>query len=157
MKTYDMYTAGEKQKNDQQIPNGKQFRDRLLPAGNAAASIDTRVFLFSFAACLILAWTGQFERINMIFYSGIAFLVINAAVCATFAGVFDRYQGRVAWIMPFCLTAYGCSLVGEWKRSSVGREPIPVEFEYDAALPADSGAYAGAGQVSFTSEVQEES
>jgi hypothetical protein len=38
-----------------------------------------------------------------------AFLLINAAVCATFSGVFDRYQSRVAWLAALCATIYVCS------------------------------------------------
>jgi hypothetical protein len=52
----------------------------------------------------------------MLFYSAIAFLVINASICAAFAGVYDRYQSRVAWIPPFCLAAYVCSMARDWKR-----------------------------------------
>jgi Mg/Co/Ni transporter MgtE len=40
-----------------------------------------------------------------------AFLLINAAVCATFSGVFDRYQSRVAWLAALCATAFVCSWV----------------------------------------------
>lgn len=29
-------------------------------------------------------------------------VIVNAAVCGMIAGVFDRYQGRVAWLMLFC-------------------------------------------------------
>ena len=47
-----------------------------------------------------------------------AFLAINAAVCATFAGVFDRYQSRVAWLVPFCLMAYVCAGLKERQRES---------------------------------------
>ena len=35
------------------------------------------------------------------------------------AGVYDRYQSRVAWIMPLCLACYVCCLVKE-------RKPTPV-------------------------------
>lgn len=33
-------------------------------------------------------------------------IVANAAVCGAISGVFDRYQGRVAWILPFILLAW---------------------------------------------------
>lgn len=33
-------------------------------------------------------------------------VVANAAVCGIISGVFDRYQGRVAWILPFILLAW---------------------------------------------------
>jgi ABC-type bacteriocin/lantibiotic exporter with double-glycine peptidase domain len=59
--------------------------------------------------------TSRFARVNLFFYSAIVFLVINASICATFAGVYDRYQGRVAWIIPFSLTAYVGCFAWDWK------------------------------------------
>jgi len=93
--------------------NGKQFRGRLLPLVDAVAPFHSMVFWLSVFACLLFAWTGRFARMNTFFTSAIAFLIINAAVCGSFAGVFDRYQSRVAWIIPFCLTAYVSCFVKE--------------------------------------------
>lgn len=103
-------------RDSQAFLNARQNRDRLSALADASARIDTTAFWLSVATCLFLAWTGRFNRINMLFYSAIAFLVINASVCATFAGVYDRYQSRVAWILPFCLTAYVCCMARDWKR-----------------------------------------
>jgi len=108
---------------------GRQYRDHLTPAADASAALDTTVFWLSVATSLLLAWAGRFGRINLFFYAAAAFLLINAAVCATFAGVFDRYQGRVAWIMPFCLTAYVCCLAREWKNSEAKVLPEMEELE----------------------------
>ncbi len=99
--------------------NSKQSRGILLPLARFAAAIDTFFFWLSFAACLAFAWTGRFERVNVFVYSAFVFLFINAAACATLAAVFDRYQARVAWIIPFCLMAYICCLVSKWKRGVV--------------------------------------
>jgi hypothetical protein len=89
--------------------NGKQFRDRLLPLADALDPFHRLAFWISMVACLLFAWSGRFARMNAFFVSAIAFLVINAAVCGSMAGVFDRYQSRVAWTIPFCLSAYvGC-------------------------------------------------
>jgi hypothetical protein len=96
--------------------NGRQNRDRLILLANGSAAVDTPVFWLSVVACLAFAWTGRFGRINMFFYSAVTYLVINASICATFGGVYDRYQSRVAWILPFCLTAYICCLASDWKR-----------------------------------------
>jgi hypothetical protein len=123
----EIRTYGAREWNSQVIPlvypgdsqaflNGRQYHDRLNPMAAASGSADTTVFWLSVATCLFLAWTGRFGRINMFFYSAIAFLVINASICATFAGVYDRYQSRVAWILPFCLTAYVCCWAKAWKR-----------------------------------------
>jgi hypothetical protein len=95
--------------------NARQYGDRLIPLADASAVVDTTVFWLSLAICLFLAGTGRFRRLNMFFYSAIAYLLINAWICATFAGVYDRYQGRVAWIIPFCLTAYIGCLARDWK------------------------------------------
>ncbi|HYZ47712.1 MAG TPA: hypothetical protein VE567_02345, partial [Sphingomonas sp.] len=43
----------------------------------------------------------------------IAGVVLNAAVCGGLAGVFDRYQGRVAWLIPLIAM---CALI-LWRRA----------------------------------------
>ena len=96
--------------------NARQYHGRLNPLADASGSLDTAVFWLSAVICLYLAGTGRFGRINLFFYSAMAYLLVNAAVCATFAGVYDRYQSRVAWILPFCLTAYVYCMAREWKR-----------------------------------------
>jgi hypothetical protein len=122
----EIRTYGAREWNSQVIPrvfpgdwkafvNARQYRDRMTPLADGAAVVDTTVFWLSLAACLLLAGTGSFGRTNMFLYSAIAYLVINASVCATFAGVYDRYQSRVAWIIPFCLTAYLGCLARDWK------------------------------------------
>jgi len=100
----------------QAFSNGRQYRGRLNPLADAYGSVDTAVFWLSVLACVFLAWTGRFSRINLFFYSALAYLLINAAICATFAGVYDRYQSRVAWIPPLCLTAYVYCLARDWNR-----------------------------------------
>lgn len=97
--------------------NARLTRGRLVPLANAVATIDTVVFWLSAVTCLVLAWTKRIERLNQFLYSAIAFLVINAAICATLAGVYDRYQSRVAWLVPFCLMSYLCCLVRDRKRA----------------------------------------
>jgi hypothetical protein len=111
----------------QAFTNGREYRDRLTPLADDAAALDATVFWASVATCLLLARTGRFGRINLFFYSALAYLVINAAICATFAGVYARYQGRVAWILPLCLTAYVYCLARDWKRSEVMPEIEELE------------------------------
>ena len=103
----------------QALSNDRQFRGRLLPLADSVARIHNTIFWLSVVSCLLLARTGRFPRVNQLYYSALLFLLINAAICATFAGVYDRYQNRVAWIIPFCLTAYVSCLAREWKRSAV--------------------------------------
>jgi hypothetical protein len=98
-----------------EFQNTRQYRDRLLPIADAASAIDTTVFWLSFAGCLIFARTRRFPRINYFFAAAIVFLVINAAVCGALAGVYNRYESRVAWLVPFCFLADLCCLVKESK------------------------------------------
>jgi len=111
----------------QAFVNSREYRDRLIPLANAASTVDTGVFWLSLAICLLIARTGRFERVNAFFYSTIAYLLINATICATFAGVYDRYQSRVAWMIPFCLSAYIGCYVKDWKPWSVIEEVEELE------------------------------
>jgi hypothetical protein len=101
--------------------SSRQFGGRLLPLANAAAVVDTTIFWLSVVASLLFAWNGRFARMNKFLASAILFLVVNAAVCGALAGVYDRYQSRVEWLMPFCLTAYVCCPIAERKRG-IARE-----------------------------------
>ncbi|HEV7969120.1 MAG TPA: hypothetical protein VGP19_16190 [Candidatus Acidoferrales bacterium] len=95
--------------------NARQYRGRLTPLADASAALDTIVFWLSLVTCLLLAGTGRFARVNLFLFSAIAFLVMNATICASFAGVYDRYQSRVAWIIPYCLSAYIACRAKDWK------------------------------------------
>jgi hypothetical protein len=106
--------------------NTRQIQGRLLPLARVVAAIDTGIFWMSIAACLLFARTRRFPRIDNFFTAAIAFLVINAAVCGALAGVYNRYESRVAWLVPFCLAAYVCSWVGGRKRLFAGEDPISV-------------------------------
>ena len=86
----------------------RQFNDRLFPMSNGLTGIHIAIFWISAVACLALAWTGSFKRVNQLLGAAVAFLIINAAVCGALSGVYDRKQSRVAWIVPFCLIAYVC-------------------------------------------------
>ena len=86
--------------------NSKESRDQFVPWANAAATIDTVAFWLSLAICLAFVCFKAVGRLDHFFYAAMAFLLINAAVCATFSGVFDRYQSRVAWLAAFCATTY---------------------------------------------------
>jgi hypothetical protein len=123
----EIRTYGAREWNSEVIPqvfpgdwqaysNGRQSHDRLTPLADASGKVDTAVFWLSVAMCIYLVGTGRFGRINLFFYSAMTYLLINAAICATFAGVYDRYQSRVAWILPFCLTAYVYCMARDWKR-----------------------------------------
>jgi hypothetical protein len=108
--------------------SSRQSHDRLLPLANAAAVVDTTMFWLSVPACLLFVWTGRFARMNKFLGSAILFLMINAAVCGAMAGVYDRYGCRVAWLMPFCFTAYVCCLIAERKRGVVREDSGSLEL-----------------------------
>jgi hypothetical protein len=93
--------------------NSRQSRNRLFTLADAFAAIHTIIFWLSMAACLLFAWSRSFHRINSFLASAILFLIINAAVCGALAGVYDRYQSRVAWLIPLCLFANVCCFLGE--------------------------------------------
>ncbi|MBZ5644394.1 MAG: hypothetical protein LAO19_16685 [Acidobacteriia bacterium] len=90
----------------QAFSNSRLIRGRLVSLSSAVAAIDTIVVWLSAAACLILARKRRDVKLNRFFYAAIAFLAINAAICATLAGAYDRYQSRVAWLVPLCLAFY---------------------------------------------------
>jgi hypothetical protein len=106
----------------------RQSRDRLLPLANAAAVIDTTIFWLSVAACVLFAWNVRLARMNLFLAAAILFLVINAGVCGAMAGVYDRYGCRVAWLMPFCFTAYVCCWIAERKRAVVREDSGSLEL-----------------------------
>jgi hypothetical protein len=102
----------------------KQFSDRLFPLTDAMAPIHTAVFWFSVAVCPLFVMIGRFPRVNRLLAAAIAFLVINAAVCGSLSGAYDRYQSRAAWILPLCLISYICSVIWEWSSGALRKSAI---------------------------------
>jgi hypothetical protein len=91
--------------------NSRQLRGRLIVLADKAAVLHAAAFWLSLTMCLLFAWNNRMDRITSFLNWTIAFLVINAAVCATFSGVYDRYQSRVAWLIPFCCFSCICRLL----------------------------------------------
>jgi len=91
----------------------KLMQGRLVELTKILAGIDLAVFACSLIACVYLAFSRRDEKWNWFFGSAILFLFVNAAVCATFAGVYDRYQARVAWLIPLCLVVFVCRRVAD--------------------------------------------
>jgi hypothetical protein len=102
----------------------RQFNEHLYRLTEAVAPIHTAIFWSSVAGCLLFAWTGRFTRVNKFLVAAIAFLVFNAAVCGAVSEVFDRYQSRVAWLMPLCLIAYVCCLLRERNYGTVHADRV---------------------------------
>lgn len=105
--------------------NSRQSREILYDLLETAAPAHNATLWLSLAACLAIAWTDRFERVTNFLCLAVVFLLINAAVSAMSVGVYDRYQCRVAWIIPLCLTAYFGCWAKELKRSEV-LEAVPV-------------------------------
>jgi hypothetical protein len=49
-------------------------------------------------------------------------VIFNAAISGVLAGVFDRYQGRVAWLMPLAAMAG----VAAWREAAGRRDAAPT-------------------------------
>jgi hypothetical protein len=86
----------------------KLIQGRLIWPAKIVAVVDTGVFWLSAIACAAVALSHRDGKWVSFFYSGVLFLFLNAAVCATLAGVYDRYQSRVAWIVPLCFAIFVC-------------------------------------------------
>jgi len=91
----------------------KLIQGRLVQLAKIVAGVDTGVFWLSAIGCAVGAFRQRDDKWNPLFYSAITFLVLNAAFCATFAGVYDRYQARVVWIIPLCLAMFVCRRVAD--------------------------------------------
>jgi hypothetical protein len=90
--------------------NSKQALGRMNLVTKAAAIIGTVAFCLSVLACVLLARAKRAARVDQLFYWAIVFLVINAGICGSLVGAYDRYQSRVAWVIPLCLLSYTCCL-----------------------------------------------
>lgn len=99
--------------------NSKLIQGRLVSLTKVVAVVDSAAFWLGALACVVFAAKRRDEKWSWFFYSAVAYLFFNAAVCATFAGVYDRYQSRVAWIVPLCLATLICTRM----KPKVGQEP----------------------------------
>ncbi len=68
---------------------------------------------------VVLARREPTDQRILLLTGTVGFLVMNAALCAAASPVFDQYQGRVAWLLPFALV-----LAGGWtlERSPQARD-----------------------------------
>ena len=110
------------------LADSRLEQGRLIWPAKVAAVADTAAFWLSLLGCIFLARKRRDDKWNWFFYSALVYLGINAAVCATFAGVYDRYQSRVAWLIPLCLCVGICRVMQS--RKSVDRErSLEIEVE----------------------------
>lgn len=110
----------------QAFSTSRQSRGLMLPLAVVASKIDIAIFWLSLGGCVMFARTARFKQANEFFYAVIAFLAINAFVNATLAGVFDRYQSRVEWLVPLCLCMYLSCMARAQRGASAESAPVPI-------------------------------
>jgi hypothetical protein len=97
-----------------------------MPTRPAAAV--QRLTFFAAAAMLLAAFACprlrrnlEREQLYMLALLG-AGIVLNGAICGALSGPHDRYEARVAWLVPFCALTVGIAL---WQRRgrTVERHP----------------------------------
>ncbi len=65
------------------------------------------IVVFALATCLtVLLWPGPQEALYGMMRLTIIFLLLNAAITATFGTVVSRYEARVFWVLPFLATLH---------------------------------------------------
>lgn len=117
------------------MPAVRAYRESRIYQGSfpyaAVDGLMRGIYVGSFAAVVILGIAlarhrrlgrrGQpgFVPAALIILTG---LVGNAAVCALFSGVFDRYQGRVAWLMPLAAAALLAAWLDARRAEGPGRQ-----------------------------------
>ena len=79
---------------------GEPVRTTLLPAPEAGLHA---LLIVMAAAIALLGWRSQRRRGAYLIASVLFFLLTNALVCAFGSATHDRYQGRVAWLLPFAV------------------------------------------------------
>jgi hypothetical protein len=62
--------------------------------------------VFAIAAIVVgmLGWQRGDRRIGLLLGSVLIFLMGNAIICSFGSSIHDRYQGRIAWLLPWALT-----------------------------------------------------
>ena len=63
----------------------------------------------------VLAWPGlrqQFEREQLCMLALVVIgIAVNAAICGILSGPHDRYEARVAWLIPFAALTVGFAVM----------------------------------------------
>jgi hypothetical protein len=130
------------------------IQGRLIRLTYHVAGIDAAVFWLSLVACIAIAWTRRDQRWNRFFHSAIGFLFINAAICATLAGVYDRYQSRVAWIVPLCLAIFVCDLVKSRNYAGIFNNLRAVSLRISSRSESVNQGASNTRSTGFVSQVK---
>lgn len=61
------------------------------------------LLIMTAAGLALLGWRTGHSKVTYLLFSVALFLLINAFVCSFGSSTHDRYQGRVAWLLPFAI------------------------------------------------------
>lgn len=103
---WDAFRASLQQTN-QVVPT------RLVPADETAAQ---SVFLVAATGLVFYSILRRDWRAVLVLGGAFYFLLLNAAVMATFSGAVTRYQGRVYWLMGYAVLIVLIGLVARQRR-----------------------------------------
>ncbi len=84
----------------------KQWSGRLLSIAGHLFRLYEAVFWASLCGSLGFLVARRSERACQLFLLTIIFLFSNALVTGSLAGVYDRYQTRVSWLVSLCCASY---------------------------------------------------
>lgn len=94
------------------------------------------------------AWSDPLSRAAAACLFILAAIVLNAGLCGVIAGVFARYQARVAWLLPAEALLLGLALVpaASWRRLNLaGRDNL--DLAWGRLEPAYASVALGAAQL----------
>lgn len=83
---------------------GERVRAVLHPAPEAALHA---LLILVAGGLAVLGWRIDRRGFAFVLASVMLFLLVNALVCAFGSSTHDRYQGRVAWLLPFAIAVAG--------------------------------------------------
>ena len=80
---------------------GEPVRVTVLPVPEIALQL---AFVLAAIGLGVLGWQRGERRIGVLIGCLVIFLVGNATICSFGSSIHDRYQGRVAWLLPWATT-----------------------------------------------------
>jgi hypothetical protein len=96
--------------SEHRLKRSRQVNHTMLDVTWSFVLIQVAAFWVCLTVCVLLRRSRYFAGPNVFLYLICAFLLINAAISGTASGVFNRYQCRVAWLIPLC----ACVLLSAW-------------------------------------------
>lgn len=103
----------------QALPAWTRSRQQQGTLRALAASPDLPLAAAATALLLLIAFALRNPHISALAAAAGGAVLANAAICGVLSGVFDRYQSRVLWLLPFAATA------AAWRWSEAQRAADP--------------------------------